>query len=253
MPWPLALILALGLATIAGLLVGLVAVRTRGIYTLMITLAVAMAFYFLTLQNYDLFNGYTGFNNVEPPVILGLDLGANLPFYYMSVVLAAACYFGVRHVVRTPFGLALQGVRDEPDRLRALGYDVPLLRVLAFGLAGFIAGIGGILNIWLNASISPGSVALNPVIDVLMAGVLGGIGHPFGAYIGAFVFTVVDNFAIDFIARERFNTLIGLIFLAIVLFSPDGLTGLVRRAWTRGTGWARRSSGGARDTDDIGK
>ena len=119
------------------------------------SLAVAMAFYFLTLQNYDLFNGYTGFNNVEPPVILGLDLGANLPFYYMSVCLAASCYFGVRHVVRTPFGLALQGVRDEPDRLRALGYNVPLLRVLAFGLAGFIAGIGGILNIWLNASISP--------------------------------------------------------------------------------------------------
>ncbi|WP_375263547.1 branched-chain amino acid ABC transporter permease [Palleronia sp.] len=253
LPWPLSLLLALGLATLAGLLIGLVAVRTRGIYTLMITLAVAMAFYYLTLQNYDIFNGFTGFNNADPPVILGLDLGAPLPFFYLSAILAALCYAGVRHIVRTPFGLALQALRDEPDRVRALGYNVPLLRVLAFGLAGFIAGIGGILNLWLNASISPGSVALNPVIDVLMAGVLGGIGHPAGAYVGAFVFTVVDNFAIDFIARERFNTLIGLIFLAIVLFSPDGLTGLVRRVSTRWAGAGRRDKGATRETKDIGK
>lgn len=253
LPWPLALVLALGVATLAGLLIGLAAVRTRGIYTLMITLAVAMGFYYLTLQNYELFNGYTGFSNANPPVILGLDLGAPLPFFYLSAILASLCYLGVRHIVRTPFGLALQGVRDEPDRLRALGYNVPLLRVLAFGLAGFIAGIGGILNLWLNASISPGSVALNPVIDVLMAGVLGGIGHPAGAYVGAFVFTVVDNFAIDFIARDRFNTLIGLIFLAIVLFSPDGLTGLVHRAWARWTGAERRDDGAPSKKDDIGK
>ncbi|SER86055.1 amino acid/amide ABC transporter membrane protein 2, HAAT family [Tranquillimonas rosea] len=251
--WPVALILALGLATLAGLLIGLVAVRTRGIYTLMITLAVAMAFYYLTLQNYAVFNGFTGFNNVEPPVIAGLDLGAPLPFYYLSAVLAVLCYAGVRHVVRTPFGLALQGLRDEPQRLQALGYNVPLLRVLAFGLAGFVAGIGGILNLWLNASISPGSVALNPVIDVLMAGVLGGIGHPAGAYVGAFVFTIVDNFAIDFIARERFNTLIGLVFLAIVLFSPDGLTGLVRRAWARWAGTGRRRDDAPDDSTNIGK
>ncbi|SFQ18736.1 branched-chain amino acid ABC transporter permease [Tranquillimonas alkanivorans] len=253
LPWPVALILAMGLATLAGLLIGLVSVRTQGIYTLMITLAVAMAFYYLTLQNYDLFNGFTGFNNVEPPVILGLDLGAPLPFYYLSAALAALCYFGVRHVVRTPFGLALQGVRDEPQRVRALGYNVALLRILAFGLAGAIAGVGGILNLWLNASISPGSVALNPVIDVLMAGVLGGIGHPIGAYVGAFVFTVVDNFAIDFIARERFNTLIGLIFLAIVLFSPDGLTGLARRLWRRTTAEEKEGRESVRHGNEVGK
>jgi len=205
------------------------------------------------LQNYDLFNGYTGFSNVRPPVVLGLDLGSDLAFYYLSAMLATGCYAGVRHIVRTPFGLALQGLRDEPDRLRALGYNVPLLRVLAFGLAGFIAGIGGILNIWLNNSISPGSVAMNPVIDVLMAGVLGGIGHPAGAYVGAFVFTVVDNFAIEFIARDRFNTLIGLIFLAIVMFSPDGLTGLARRAWARLAGAGRRKRGATRKDPDIGK
>ena len=229
LPWPVALFIALSAAGIAGLAIGLVAVKTHGIYTLMITLAVAMAFYFLTLQNYAIFNGFTGFNNVRPPTVAGVNFARPFPFYYLCLALAVLAYLFIRHVVRTPFGLALQGVRDNPQRLRALGYDVARLRILAFGLAGLLAGVGGILNIWLNQSISPGSVAINPVIDVLMAAVLGGIGHPLGAYVGAFVFTVVDNFAIDFIARERFNTLIGTIFLAIVLFSPDGLTGLARR------------------------
>lgn len=232
LPWPVALLIAMSAAGLAGLAVGFVAVRTHGIYTLMITLAVAMAFYYLTLQNYALFNGFTGFNNVRPPMVAGIDLSRPLPFYYLSVALAALAYLAVRHVVRTPIGLALQGVRDNPQRLRALGYDVAWLRVLAFGLAGLLAGAGGILNLWLNGSISPGSVAINPVIDVLMAAVLGGIGHPIGAYVGAFVFTVVDNFAIGLIARERFNTVIGVTFLAIVLFSPDGLTGLARRLWS---------------------
>lgn len=229
LPWPLALLIALALATLAGLLIGLLAVRTLGIYTLMITLAIAMAFYFLTLQNYAIFNGYTGFSNVQPPVVAGIDFSRALPFYYLSLAIAAACYGAVRHITRTPFGLALQGVRDNPRRLRSLGYDVARVRVVAFAIAGLLAGLGGILNLWLNGSISPASVGINPVIDVLMAAVLGGFLHPIGAYVGALVFTVVDNFAINFIARDRFNTLIGLVFLAVVLFSPDGITGLLRR------------------------
>ena len=78
------------------------------------------------------------------------------------------------------------------------------------------------------ASVSPGSIGLSPVTNVLIAAVLGGIGHPLGAYLGAFVFTVVNNFAVETIVRDRFNTLIGLVFLLVVLFSPDGLAG----AWS---------------------
>lgn len=236
LPWPLAVLIALVLAALSGLLIGLIAVRTLGIYTLMITLAIAMAFYYLALQNYTIFNGYTGFSNVHPPVVAGIDFSQPLPFYYLSLAIAALCYMAVRHIVRTPFGLALQGVRDNPRRLRSLGYNVAHVRVTAFTVAGMLAGLGGILNLWLNSSISPASVGINPVIDVLMAAVLGGFLHPIGAYIGALVFTVVDNFAIDFIARDRFNTLIGLVFLAVVLFSPDGVTGLLKR----GSAWVMR-------------
>lgn len=226
LPWPLAVLLALVAAVLAGLLIGAIAVRTEGIYMLMITLAFAMGFYYLTLQNYAVFDGFTGFPAVPLPHILGFDLARPKVFYYVSLVAAAFCYLLVRWTVRTPLGLALQASRDNPRRLKALGYPVWLPRTVAFGIAGFIAGTGGILNVWLNGSISPGSVAITPTLDVLMAAVLGGMLGPEGAFLGAFLFTVVQNFAIYLVPAERFNTLIGAIFIAFVVFSPDGVLGI---------------------------
>ncbi len=233
LPWPAATLVALGCAVLASLAIGFVAVRTEGIYTLMITLAIAMGFYYLTLQNYVLFNGFDGFTQVPAPVVLGIAFERPRPFYYLCLAVAAACFVWVRTIVATPFGLALQALRDNPRRLRALGYPIGTLRVLAFGVAGLIAGLGGVLNVWLNASISPGSVGIDSTIDLLIAAVLGGLRRPAGAYAGAFVFTVVQSFAIKFVDPERFNTVIGLVFIAVVVFSPDGLIGMwsaIRRA-----------------------
>jgi branched-chain amino acid transport system permease protein len=246
LPWPIAVMVALGLAVLAGLLVGVVAVRTEGVYTLMITLAIAVGFYFLTLQNYALFNGFTGFTRVPAPVVFAFDMARPRPFYYLSLGAAAACYFLVRWVIRTPLGLALQAARDNGRRLRALGYQIGLMRVAAFGFAGFLAGVGGILNVWLNGSISPGSVAITPALDVLMAAVLGGMLSSEGAYLGAFLFTVVQTFAIYWVPAERFNTLIGVIFVSIVLLSPDGLLGLLRKAINLFISW--RTMPGTRDS-----
>lgn len=228
LPWPLALLVALVVATVCGLLIGLVAVRTEGIYTLMLTLAIAMGVYYLALQNYAIFNGFTGFTSVPPPPFIAVNQHP-FAFYYTCLALAAGSYGLVHYFVRTPFGLALQATRDNPRRVRALGYDVQSLRVIGFGFGGFLAGLGGIMNLWLNGSVSPGSIGLTPVTNVLIAAVLGGIVHPVGAYLGAFVFTVVNNFAIDFFFRDRFNSLIGLVFLIVILFSPDGLVGIGRK------------------------
>lgn len=228
LPWPAAVAIALALAVLAGLLFGLVAVRTEGIYTLMLTLAIAMGVYYLALQNYAVFNGFTGFTSVPPPAFMTPSLHP-WAFYYTCLGVAALAFGLVNGLVRTPFGLALQATRDNARRVRALGYPVQALRIAGFGFAGFLAGLGGILNLWLNGSVSPGSIGLSPVTNVLIAAVLGGIGHPLGAYLGAFVFTVVNNFAVETIVRDRFNTLIGLVFLLVVLFSPDGLAG----AWSR--------------------
>jgi branched-chain amino acid transport system permease protein len=122
--------------------------------------------------------------------------------------------------------VALQGVRDNPRRMEALGFNVVAHRVAAYALAGLIAAVGGVLFAWYNGLVTPGSVGTSWLINVLIIAVLGGMKHPIGAFLGALVFVLLQTFAIDLIDRERFNLVIGGVFLAIVLFSPDGLLGL---------------------------
>ncbi|MET0205127.1 MAG: branched-chain amino acid ABC transporter permease, partial [Casimicrobiaceae bacterium] len=99
----------------------------------------------------------------------------------------------------------------------------------AYALAGLIAAIGGVLFTWYNGLITPGSVGTSWLINVLVIAMLGGMKHPIGAFLGAIVFVLLQTFAIDLFDRERFNLVIGIAFLAIVLFSPDGLVGLWMR------------------------
>jgi branched-chain amino acid transport system permease protein len=221
---------ALVTATLAGLIVGAIAVRTQGIYLLMITLALAVGFNLYVQSNITLFNGYEGIRNVVGPQLFGYSFRDSYMFYYVSLAVAAALYFGVLYLVRTPFGLVLQGLRDNARRVSALGYDAALHRIAAFGVAGFIAGCGGVLVCFYNIGISPGSVGLGATVNILVMSVIGGLGHPIGAFLGSLVFSVFDTFAADFYDRNRFNTLIGLVFLVIVLVSPDGLLGLFQRA-----------------------
>ena len=109
-------------------------------------------------------------------------------------------------------------------------------RVAAYAVAGFLAAVGGVLMVWYNGRISPGTVGTGAMINILIIAVLGGMKHPIGAFIGAVVFVLLQTFAIDVIDRERFNLVIGVVFLAIVLFSPDGLLGLWQRLRARLSG-----------------
>ncbi|RZL95911.1 MAG: branched-chain amino acid ABC transporter permease [Variovorax sp.] len=225
-PWWLAVPVAIVIAILGSALIGWLSVRTEGIYTIMITLAIGVAFYYLVLQNYSVFNGFQGLRELKPPTVLGINWRDPLPFYALSLACALAAYFLVTHVVRAPFGIALQGIRDNPRRMAALGYSVVSHRVAAYALSGLIAAVGGILLAWYNALISPGSVGTGWLINILVIAVLGGVKHPLGAFLGALIFVLLQTFAIDLIDRERFNLVIGGVFLAIVLFSPDGLLGL---------------------------
>ncbi|MCW5656154.1 MAG: branched-chain amino acid ABC transporter permease [Burkholderiaceae bacterium] len=232
-PWWVAVPFALLIATVCATLIGWLSVRTEGIYTIMITLAIGVAFYYLVLQNYSLFNGFQGLREIYPPTVFGIGWRDPIPFYFLSLVCALAGYFGVQWIVRTPFGIALQGIRDNPRRMAALGFHVVAHRVAAYALAGLLAAVGGVLLVWYNGLITPGSVSTSWLINILVVAVLGGMGHPIGAFLGAIVFVLLQTFAIDLIDRERFNLVIGGVFFVIVLFSPDGLLGLWARLRTR--------------------
>jgi branched-chain amino acid transport system permease protein len=232
-PWWVVLVFALAIATVSAALIGWLSVRTEGIYTIMITLAIGVAFYYLALQNYSVFNGFQGFQQVYPPALFGIDWRSPLPFYFLALFWAVAGYGLVKYLVRAPFGMALQGIRDNPRRMNALGYNVVAHRVAAYTLAGLMAAVGGVLLVWYNGLITPGSVSVSWLINILVIAVLGGMKHPVGPFLGAIVFVLLQTFAIDLIDRERFNLVIGGVFLAIVLFSPDGLLGLWARAKAR--------------------
>ena len=191
-----------------------------------VRLLVYHAFFYLAQQNYTVFNGFGGFSKVAAPEVFGIDLKEPVPFYFVTLACALAGYGIVRHLVTAPFGIALQGIRDNPRRMASLGYHVTAHRVAAYAVAGLLAAVGGVLLVWYNGRISPGTVNLAQMISILIVAVLGGMKHPVGAFIGALVYVLLQNFAIDLFVRERFNLVIGGVFLAIVLFSPDGLLGL---------------------------
>jgi branched-chain amino acid transport system permease protein len=245
-PWWLAAPTAIIIAVAFGTLAGALSARTEGIYTIMITLAIAAAFFNLTLQNWSIFNGFNGFTTIPAPIAFGVNWKAPIPLYYLILFFAALSYASVIYVSRAPFGLALQGVRDNPRRMEAIGYNVTAHRVAAYALAALIAAVGGILMVWLNNQISPGTAGIEATIDLLVIAVVGGLGHPIGAFVGAIIYVILRTFALDALVAvgldgRRFQTIIGLGFLVIVLFSPDGVIGL----WQR---WSARTRGpNARD------
>jgi branched-chain amino acid transport system permease protein len=228
-PWQLYVPVAILIAGAVAALIGAIAVRTAGIYTIMITLAVATAFFLLAQQNYSLFNGHSGYRGVAPPQVFGVEWRNQVPFYYLTLGVAALAYCAVVYCARSTFGRALMATRDNQRRMRAVGYDVALHRIVAYFLAGLIAGAAGVLYVWFNGRISPGTVGVGEVIGILVIAVIGGLRHPIGPFIGAALYVVVKTFAIDIVGADRFNTLIGLVFLIIVFASPDGIFGLWRR------------------------
>jgi len=237
-PW-VAVPIALAVATLLALVLGALSARSSGIYFLMLTLVYAViGFYFF--GQVTTFSGFGGMTGIDAPAFFQ---GEPKRIYYAAALLSAVVYVAFRGLARTPFGMALQGVRDDPVRMASLGFNVQMHRTLAFALAGFVAGLAGILNIWWNGQIDPTSIAIGPTLDLFIIAVIGGIMHLEGAWLGAFVFVSASIYTRDIpgigriggvledriFAEERFNTIIGLILLTIMLVSPDGLAGLASR------------------------
>ncbi len=246
-PW-IGFVLGVLIATIVAFLLGAVASRSTGIYFLMLTLsfAVMVNYFFGQVTVVSGFGGIGGIQNHTP---FGRpDLHPNR-LYYIALVATVGVYALLRYLLRTPFGLVLQGIRDDPVRMSSLGYNVTLHKTLAFGLAGFVASFAGVLFVWWNNQISPSSIDITAALNLLVIAVIGGLHRLEGAWVGAFVFVIVSDYAqsVGFLrgiglTQTRFETLIGLVFLAIVLLSPNGLLGIwewIRAAVPRATRQAR--------------
>jgi branched-chain amino acid transport system permease protein len=216
---------------------GALASRSYGIYFLMITLVFSVIAN-LVFGQVTSISGFGGISGIPIPEFLSRTAHPER-LYFVTLAVALLVYALLRYVVRTPFGLTLQGIRDDPIRMRSLGYRVAWHRTLAFVFAGLVAAIGGILFVWWNAQIAPSTIGLTATIDILVIAVIGGLYRLEGAWLGALVFVVINNYAPDIgLVSDRFHTLIGVVFLVIVLVSPSGLMGL----WERVTAGRRKAA-----------
>jgi branched-chain amino acid transport system permease protein len=237
----LGIVLAIVITTAIGFVFGLVAARSAGIYFLMITLtySVIATYFFGQVTKVSGFSGIGGINRYTPGW-MGSVIDHPNRLYYIALGVGVAVYLLIRYIVRSPFGIALQGVRDEPVRMSSLGYNVPLHRAISFGFAAFVASLAGILYAWWSGQVAPGTVDLPATIELLIVAVIGGLGRIEGAWVGAFAYIVIQNYVRDFevpglgmggtLFGGSFNTVIGLIFLAIVIVSPTGLLGIWQQA-----------------------
>lgn len=234
-----ALVLALVLATVVAFVFGAVASRSYGIYFLMLTLTfgVIANLFFGSVTKLGGFSPIAGIDR-HTPGFIGDVVNDRERLYYIALGCAIVAYALIRYLVRTPFGLSLQGSRDDPVRMASLGYAVPLHRMLAFTFAGFLAAVAGVLAAWWNGQISPSDLGLVATLNLLVMAVIGGLTRIEGAWLGAFAFIVINNEVTNRIPADglwvvggTFNTVVGLIFLAIVVVSPDGLMGLWDRLW----------------------
>ncbi|MBV8423547.1 MAG: branched-chain amino acid ABC transporter permease [Candidatus Eremiobacteraeota bacterium] len=206
---------------------GLVALRAEGVGFIIITIALNQILWGLAYQWVSMSGGDNGITGFIRPTVAGVDVSGNSGFYYVCLIAFLAVLALLVAIVRSPFGLVLRGVRETPRRMRALGYNVWLYRYLALLISAGIAGFAGVLFAWYNQFVGPGDLDLALSTQILIIVILGGIGTLYGQVLGAAIVVFLSNGLSAL--TQRWELILGAIYFMIVMYSPDGLTGLVHR------------------------
>jgi len=219
--WPAAVLVGAVLA----FLIGLVCLRTRGVYFIMITLAFAqMTYYiFVSLRSYGGDDGLAIMQRSQ----LGVDLSSDTVFYYVCLALTVAVLFLMHRLVNARFGRVLQGIRENETRMQAIGYPVFRFKLAAFVIAGAIAALGGALFANQNYMASPSQLHWMQSGTLMVMVLVGGLGYFFGGVIGAVTLLVLEEILMAYTTHWAF--ILGFVLLAIVLFLPNGLASLALR------------------------
>jgi branched-chain amino acid transport system permease protein len=228
---------AIAAALVVGLLASAVfaalSLRASGISFLMITLALGEIVWGLAYRWISITNGDNGITVSSRPAPFGLSLNSATGFYNATLIIFLLAIAACAIFVHSPFGAALAGTRDQPRRMNALGFHVWMIRFWAFMFSGLLSAIAGILFVYYNQFISPQALALTASAEGLLMVISGGAGTLLGPVIGAALVVIVKNVVSAYVAR--WNFMLGAIFVAIVVFMPEGLVPgtvrLTRAAW----------------------
>lgn len=216
------------LAPLVGILAGMImttlfsfSVRARGVYFLLVTLALGMSAWGLANRWTSVTRGENGITAVFPPVVFGIDLSSLRAYYYVVLAVTALCLAAYARLVRSPFGLTLRGIRDSESRMETLGYNVGLHRWVAWMVSGMFASIAGVLYVYWNKFVSPGTLILLRSAEAKLMAILGGPETLAGPWVGAWIVVFIRNYMSG--ELDRYITLMGLVFVLTAIFFPKGL------------------------------
>jgi branched-chain amino acid transport system permease protein len=237
-----AILAALVLGVLSTALFAALSLRSTGIGFIMITLALGEILWGLAYRWISLTGGDNGISVRGRPMPFGFALTSATGFYYATLVVFLLAVGAVAIFVNSPFGAALMGTRDQPRRMNALGYHVWMIRFFACLISGLLTCIAGVLFVYYTQFISPQTLSLTASAEVLLMVIAGGPASLLGPIVGAALVVIVKTVVSGFL--ERWNFLLGAIFVAIVIFMPDGLVPGTQRLIRRWRGADPRNKRG---------
>jgi branched-chain amino acid transport system permease protein len=211
-------------AAVTAAIFGIIALRVSGVYFLLVTFALGQLLWTVAEKWYSVTMGRSGFVGIPAPD-LGLsllDLGSPIRFYYFVFVIFVVCYYLMARFHSSPFGYALQGIRERESRMRALGYNVWLYKYIAYIVAGVFAGMGGILYAHFNGSIAPSHIGFPTSALVMLMVILGGAGTLWGPVLGAALIVLIQSFA-SLLVPARWPLILGVLFVIGVMGFRGGI------------------------------
>jgi branched-chain amino acid transport system permease protein len=227
-------------AALMAAILGLIVLRSRGVYFLMILLASSMMLWGIAFKWREVTGGDDGLAGISRPnfSFIGFDLGTTTHFYYF-VLLFFVCSTGLMYmVVRSAFGHTLLGIRESEVRMHSLGYNIWLHKYIAFIVAAIFAGVAGVLMAYYNRFVSPSEFHLVTSAEVLIMVILGGAGTLFGPAIGAGIVILIKNFVSGY--TEHWMIILGVVYMASVMFAPEGVYKILEEQVRRGlSAWKR--------------
>lgn len=216
----------IAMAALTSIVFGLLALRTRGSYFLMITLALSQVLWGIAFGWRSLTGGDDGLPEVpRPNLSLPWSMSDNTPFYYFVLLFFVVGTLLLVRIVASPFGYVLRGIRESETRMLVLGYDVWRYKLVAFVVAAAFAGLAGCLYVYFNRFVSPDYVHVVRSAEVLLMVILGGAGTLIGPAVGATLIVLLENLISTY--TERWVTVLGIIYVLVALLAPNGIAGLI--------------------------
>jgi branched-chain amino acid transport system ATP-binding protein len=225
-PWPIAVLLGLAFGTAGAAVAGLLAVRLRGLFFLVITLAFAQVLWGISNRWGQMTNGYVGLRGIHRPYS-GLESDVNFYYVVLGVFIVAAV--GMRRLVISPFGLSLKGIRDSESRMKTTGYNVWLHKYIAFVICGAFAALAGVAYAFVTEFVTPQVLSITTSFDAMLMVILGGVGTLVGPALGAGAIVGLRNYLSSYV--DHWIIILGAIYVLTILFAPKGVVGFARGWW----------------------